>query len=47
MPTPHELDAASRDSVVDLGLGLDLGEREVGLGEREVSLGGRRGRYRN
>lgn len=35
---PHELDAASRESVVDLD--LDLGDREVGLGER-------RGRYRN
>ena len=40
---PHELDAASRESVVD----LDLGEREVGLGEREVGLGERRGRRRN
>ena len=36
----HELDAASRESVVDLDLVLGLGERDVGLGER-------RGRYRN
>jgi hypothetical protein len=37
---PHETDAASRESVVDLDLDLGLGDREVGLGER-------RGRYRN
>ena len=44
---PHELDAASRESVVDLNLGLGLGERDLGIGDREVGLGERRGRYRN
>ena len=29
---PYEIDAASRESVVDLDLVLGLGDREVGLG---------------